>query len=81
MPQRNTQQRDMLRSNFAARTAGLHSGTRVHTDVLRSTIAPGNTLDPNHMPHSPRQYEVVRVIAIRDDRFARAQVFYERTLQ
>ena len=44
MPQRNTQQRDMLRSNFAARTAGLHSGTRVHTDVLRSTIAPDNTL-------------------------------------
>ena len=34
----------MLRSNFAARTAGLHSGTRVHTDVLRSTIAPDNTL-------------------------------------
>ena len=34
----------MLRSRFAARTAGLHSGIRVHTDVLRSTIAPDITL-------------------------------------
>ena len=40
----------MLRSSFAARTAGLHSGTRGHTDVLRSTIAPDITLGPMKIP-------------------------------